>query len=220
MAAPHVTGLIALLMQVKADLTLTEARDALAASARELEGGSPASPNNEVGSGLVDAAAAVAAVRALTGGGGGGGGGNVVDATPTIVAGDLAEVLNGPLGQRWGAMSSVHFSEVHGLVNTNPRVGAFWRLMAGPELVRGVTHLGATGDARRLVALDWVEIKRRAPQFLEKLKKYGSPRLSADVERFGSTMLAETVTFVDRWLAQLIAAFAPNPDPAELAPGS
>jgi subtilisin family serine protease len=55
-AAAHVTGVLALVLQKRPDLTLQAARKLLAESARDL--GSPG-PDAEFGSGLVDARAAL-----------------------------------------------------------------------------------------------------------------------------------------------------------------
>lgn len=63
MAAPHVTGVVALMYQKNAGLTATEVRDHLMSTARVPDGLTPSDlPNTSFGAGKVDAAAAVAAV--------------------------------------------------------------------------------------------------------------------------------------------------------------
>lgn len=63
MAAPHVTGVVALMYQKNAGLTATEVRDHLMSTARVPDGLTPSAlPNTSFGAGKVDAAAAVAAV--------------------------------------------------------------------------------------------------------------------------------------------------------------
>lgn len=84
MAAPHVTGAVALMRSVNASLTPDQIECVLKATARPF----PATPDQPIGSGIVDAHAAVVAAQGgavLTACGGSGGGGGS-DTTPNAFA--------------------------------------------------------------------------------------------------------------------------------------
>jgi len=66
MAAPHVTGLIALMLEAKPDLTPTEALEILKSTAKQ-DAFTGAVPNNASGYGKIDALGAVAAVLSISG---------------------------------------------------------------------------------------------------------------------------------------------------------
>jgi hypothetical protein len=78
MSAPHVTGVIALMLQKKPTLTFDQIRKKLQTSARA-PGGAVARPNNDWGFGKIDAKAAVDDPLPLPDPGPGGGGGFVTD---------------------------------------------------------------------------------------------------------------------------------------------
>jgi subtilisin family serine protease len=76
MAAPHVTGVVALMLQKDPTLTFDKIKTALQTSSRD-PGGGVARPNNDWGYGKIDAQQAMTNVAAPAGGGGGGGGGSI-----------------------------------------------------------------------------------------------------------------------------------------------
>ena len=164
MAAPHVTGLVALMFEKNRTLTFEQVRAQLQRTTR-LDG----IPAGEVpavfdplsgiraghiwGAGKVDAAAALATIPvAPTVGGGGGegggaGGGDKFFAgqdewcyTPHTIFSRLGEWRQ-RVGPRPGlmlmaALMSEHFDEVLRLINHNRKVGTVWRRAGGQLLAR------------------------------------------------------------------------------------
>ena len=192
MAAPHVAGVVALMLQKNPTLTASEVKQILMRSARAHGGGSPQAPDNVIGAGKINALAAIQSTpppgQPISGGGGGGGGGPI-PAGRTYEPAAVAEWLASGEGQLWAALVSTHVSEVRSLIATNRRVAGFWQLLSGPLLVRAATAFARTGDPILLTQVDSTEIERRATGFLRVLAKYGSPRLRRDVERHGPALL-------------------------------
>jgi subtilisin family serine protease len=200
MSAPHVTGVVALMLQRNPTLPAAEVKRILMQTARAHGGGSPNAPDNVIGAGKVDALAAVnatppPAVPVPPPGGGGGGGADVggagVDPRVMPVQADrIGDWLRSDDGQLWAALVSTHLSEVRGLIATNRRVAGFWQLLSGPQLLRAAEAFVLTGDPVLLAQFDPAEIDRRAAGFLRVLAKYGSPRLRRDVERHGERLVS------------------------------
>jgi subtilisin family serine protease len=191
-SAPHVAGVVALMLQKNPELSAADAKQILMNTARAHGGGSPGAPDNTIGAGKVNAKAAVDNTPvpgggAVGGGGGGGGGGAMLQ---PIDADRIRRWFESPTGQLWAALVSRHLSEVRGLINNNRRVATFWHRLQGPRLLRAARLLASTGDPVLLAQIDAAEVDRRATQFLHVLEKYGSPRLRHDLQRHGGALLA------------------------------
>jgi len=207
MAAPHVTGVVALLMQRAPGLTTAQIRDRITQSGREPEPNPvPALPNNEWGHGRLDAMRAVFPELPVALGGGGGGGGvpgppappgpsllapaAMVLAEPSLRA-RLARleraVGTNPQSQFLAALISTHFDEVLRLINNNRRVAVAWYRMGGPDLVR--TLLTADKPLVAASAFADAQAPEAAVRFLEALARYSSPALREDVARHGPFVL-------------------------------
>ena len=203
MAAPHVAGVVALMLQKNPNLTGSQAKQILMSTARAHGGGSPGAPDNTIGAGKVDAEAAVDGTPAPGGGGvdggggaGGGGGGRAGRAVGgggtrwPLDAERMRAWFESDGGQLWSALVSRHLSEVRGLINNNRRVAGFWHLLGGPQMLRAATTFASTGDPALLSQIDAATVDRRAAQFLHMLDKYGSPALRRDVQRHGGDLVA------------------------------
>lgn len=208
MAAPHVTGAIALMLEEKHDLTRAQILQFLSASARP----APAPADKDTwGAGKLDAKAAVEAVRAAGGGGGGGGGGpapllpgfarsSAVAALPEppaaverfrpVPGGFVAlreQLAVLPDGERLAAVASRHFSEVRRLINTNRRVAAFWHLARGPALL----HRLLAAETHTCCVAVGPEERRYFDRFLGQLELYASPRLRAALAQYRPALVAD-----------------------------
>jgi hypothetical protein len=212
MAAPHVTGLVALIFEKNPFLTYLQVRTRLQHSAR-LDGIPGAEMplfideaqdlpwSNVWGSGKVDARAALeeipAQLAAEGGGGGGGGGGGTLSRdeselgyTPHTIFSRLGEWRQ-RLGPRPGLMLvaslvSEHVDEILRLINRNNKVGAVWRRNGGPRLVRYLLY-GLKPQLTVLpAAVPGCDVRALIPRFLPLLVRFGSARLKADIERFGA----------------------------------
>jgi hypothetical protein len=206
MAAPHVTGVIALMFQKNTNLDIIDISNALSLTARDPGDGSVL-PNNDWGTGKVDATAAVNSAPAPAGGAGGGGGGGGGGPIPFMMPPTGIElnertlfrklthfqdwILRFPAGHLYAALVSRHFDEVLHLINTNRRVATAWHRNGGPALVRAAL---AIADAPELAAIpDFANEKPLSPQLgriLDSWRRYGSPTFVADIDRYRADVLA------------------------------
>jgi subtilisin family serine protease len=148
LAAPHVAGIVALMLEQNAGLTIEQIRERLIDTADAPVGITPLPvlPNSDWGTGIVNALKAVngAAHRVTPPPPIGGGSDGVRPApaillnagVPQLLAALRRRALGTPEGQLYAALLSRHFSEVRALVNTNRRVAVTWRRVGGPALVR------------------------------------------------------------------------------------
>lgn len=200
MAAPHVSGVIALMFQKNKNLDHLDIAAALASTARDPGDGSTL-PNNDWGTGKVDATAAVNAAPAPVGGGGGGG-----EAFPFWMAPAglgmnerrLARklqrfqdwVLGFSAGHLYAALVSRHFDEVLHLINTHRRVATVWHRNGGPALVRAALSIAEEPGTAAIP--DHVNGAPLAPQLgriLDSWRRYASPNLTADIDRYRTDIL-------------------------------
>jgi hypothetical protein len=204
MAAPHVAGVIALMFQKNKTLDVVSINLALSMTARDPGDGSVL-PNNDWGTGKVDATAAVNATPApaVGGGGGGGGGGPIPFWEPPDGLGMIEPGLFGklqrlkdwtlglPAGHLYAALVSRHFDEVLRLINTNRKVATVWHRNGGPALVRAA--LAIAEDPLTATIPDRVNGAPLAPQLdriLDNWRRYASPGFVADIDRYRTDVLA------------------------------
>jgi len=206
MAAPHVTGLVALMLQKNRSQTFEDVRRRLQHSTRIDRIPSAEIPpvfdtptntraNSLWGSGKADAAAALTEVPAVASGGGGGGGAPPINHslmnlgyTPHNFVSRLGDWQN-RFGPRPGlmlfaALVSEHVDEVLRLLKKNRRVGAVWRRAGGPLLVRRLLNGPAPTNIllpSKIAGCDSAELLGR---FLPILDRFGGSRLKADIARF------------------------------------
>jgi subtilisin family serine protease len=210
MAAPHVTGVVALMLEKDKTLPASDIKQQRMNTARVPDGVNPTDlPNNQWGAGKVDALEVVNGVVPP---------GPIappaapVGTTPGVAApplderrpgGDTASdrlvdlrllaraALESPEGQHWAAVVSRHFSEVRGLINTNKKVAARWHRMDGPRLLRSVWQLASSGQTGTLQEdprlSDW---RVRTARFLDVLERFGSAELRRDVTANRDAILA------------------------------
>ncbi|MBF6222800.1 S8 family serine peptidase [Nocardia abscessus] len=204
MAAPHVTGLVALMFQKNRDLTFEQVRAHLQQSARV--DGIPAAEvppvvepatgirgNHLWGAGKVDATAALAGIPARAGGGGGT---PVPPFADDIVLGYTPPDLPSRIAywqQRFGqgpglmllaALASAHVDEILRLINGNRRAAVVWRRNGGHRLVRHLLYRPTTGDVLVPRSIDGCDAAVLIERFTVILEWFGSARLRADLERF------------------------------------
>jgi subtilisin family serine protease len=202
MAAPHVAGAIALLLEENPRLTRTDIVRHLQATARERPAGGW---DATWGGGKLNIQAAIDAVRAEAAGGGGAGGGpnmrppfgmdgfsarghRASDYTGTSASftswlRNLRERLKDhPEGEHVAAAISRHFSEVRRLINSNRRIATMWHRAAGPRLLRRLLHGTMAEDGP--LSIDGESAYRYLDRCFDLLARRGSPRLRASLERY------------------------------------
>jgi len=213
MAAPHVTGLVALMLEKNPLLTFEQVRLYLQHSARV--DGIPATETPPVidpstgirwghiwGAGKVNAQAALAEVPPAPNSGGGGRGQPMISMdeaglgyTPHTIFSRLGDWQR-RFGPRPGlmltaALISRHVDEVLGLINHNARVGAVWRRRGGPLLVRHLLYNHQTPVTLLPATVKGLNITTLIGRFLSILHRFGGEHLRADIEYYRE--------FVHRW---------------------
>ena len=97
------------------------------------------------------------------------------------------KMLTAPQGDAYAALVSRHFSEIRGLINHNPRVGVKWCRMDGGRVLAATLHATYYDDLP--TAINYEALRPRLDAFLQALARYGSPSLSADVDRHRAQIL-------------------------------
>ena len=203
MAAPHVTGIVALMLQRNRTLTYVDIRKSLLASHRDPDPiTGPTLPNGDWGVGKVDAEKAVQDVvphaEAVP---------VPLHALPEPLVLPIAaysatylperarlralqeRVGDGPVAQLAGALVSTHVDEVLRLINSNRRVALAWHRAHGPVLLRLL--LAGDADAPLLPAtLGGRPVSAGLARLLDELERWGSPALRADIHRYRAFALA------------------------------
>jgi hypothetical protein len=205
MAAPHVTGVVALMLQRNKTLDFVIIRETLKTFSRP----APVVALDAWGAGKLDAAMAIANIPAAVSGGGGGGGGVMTFAplshgifvpmaadwpryapTPHRIS-ELQQVLSAtPAGHLLMALVSRHFDEVMQIITHVRRVAAIWRRIDGPLLFR--TIVGWEGGARPLLppVVGDRPVAEGLARLLRVLERYASPRLLQDLRHYRAFIVA------------------------------
>jgi subtilisin family serine protease len=193
MAAPHVTGAIALILQRNPNLTHDTIKTVLMAQARRDSFTGPVA-GNEFGAGKLDVLAAINSpfVR---------GSDPEITASaapaPRLIAGapaitaELPEIpqlepgtpawrlLNTPEGERLYRLGRTHWEEVRTLVNTRKRVAVAWHRNGGPMLLHHGTRTAMLPHVPLPVEWDGIELAVRAANLVSALEPYASRELIA-----------------------------------------
>ena len=198
MAAPHITGVIALMLQRNRELTWQEVRDHLRTHADPPDPiTAPTLPNTEWGAGIANAEATVGAVPAL----GASGRSPVVEPpAPRIAAHraggdrDFAELrralLRTPSGQLVFALVSTHLNECIRLVNTDRRVTVAWHRMGGPTFLQAALDPTVDLPTRIPETVDGHDMVDALARLLDALSEAGSLRLRADIAQHRAFVLS------------------------------
>ncbi|MEU4446938.1 S8 family serine peptidase [Actinosynnema sp. NPDC050801] len=189
MAAPHVTGVVALMFQKNAKLTHAEVKSFLRAHGRSPVAGATEPPAPfEWGVGMVDALAVVDDVPA---------GVQAADNVPRVARAsehvplrerlrDLRRwVAEYPAAELAATLVSAHVDEVQRLIETDRRVLVAWHRLRGRELLDEIERtraLPATIGDRSLAD--------GLARLLDELARASSPELRADVERHRAFVLS------------------------------
>jgi hypothetical protein len=200
MAAPHVTGIVALMFQRNPHLTYEQARAELVLSCRAPDPiTAPTLPNINWGAGKVDAEVACAGIPHASAPAGprlrlvsvppGAMWPSYIPTTHRLKA-LRARLGTIPSGELLVALVSTHFDEVLRLVNSNERVALAWHRLGGPLLIREAMAF-ADGRPELLPAeLDGRHVEQWLGRMLDQLALHGSPGLRRDVAAHRSLALA------------------------------
>ncbi|MBM6406013.1 S8 family serine peptidase [Phycicoccus sp. CSK15P-2] len=210
MAAPHVAGVVALLLQEHSTANHVQLGNWLRAAARpprESNGRSlPGFDRYEWGHGILDAASAMARLRrdlrtpsgtTSTAQRGSlrtpAGTGEQSEATERTTPGDLRTLwaalataadhrAGRPSLARWAARISRHLAELERLLTHQPTLASHWHQADGPALLRWLTHT-LTGGPDHPEPPDPATLTEHLDALLTELEHVGSPRLRRDATR-------------------------------------
>jgi len=189
-AAPHVTGAIALMLQVNPALT----RDQIVSYLEETAADTPAPIDPNVwGAGKLRIAAAIARVREDMGApaaiaGPGVDGTAVEEPIAPLHALLRARARGLPNGDTVVAIVSRHFSETRRLINSSPRIATMWHRATGPLLLRRLVA-GAI-DAAAPSPIEDARQRAYLQRFFEQLRRYGSARLRSAIDAHALSVIA------------------------------
>ena len=205
MAAPHVTGAIALILERNSALTHTQIKTVLLNRARK-DSFTGATNNNDFGNGKLDVIALLndplvanglpmvassapsraprhelAAIDAAA----------TIPRAPQIEEGTpMWRILRTEDGLRIFELGRVHWEEARALVNTHKRIAAVWHRNHGPLLLHHAIRCAMLPDVPMPSALEGEEISLRAARIVSALELYASRELR--------TALQDTLPWVER----------------------
>jgi subtilisin family serine protease len=202
-AAPHVTGVVALIMQQNPTWNYAQIKEKLLATAEP----KPAdlSPEDDAGWGV----GMVNAETATSNGGGGGGGGGMMAPSPE----------DSPLNQRLRSSGRSHeltqlfrkyFFEIRALINSNKKVATVWHRNKGPAWIKAAFRAIDSPALPLPFEVEGRSLTESIQHMLAILKRYGSPMLVQDMEKYAPEFqaLREGMN-----LFELIDAVDPLPQP-------
>ena len=181
MAAPHVTGAIALMLHKNPNLSHTQIKTFLTNGADGRPGDAP--PADVVGWG----AGKLSAMNSVN---------PIPDVNPPvpIVASSIVEsaddlpqalreqFLGTTFGQIYYDLAEKYFHEILGLINTNKRVATAWHRSRGPVWTRIAITAFYNREFKIPLTADGLHITESVDRFVAMLKRYASPELQSDLE--------------------------------------
>jgi subtilisin family serine protease len=178
MAAPHITGVVALMLQHNKTLSFEEIRTHLRATGAvsSTEPGRsppppPALPTNEWGPGKIEAERAVQLAVPFS----------------AVRLQEVQErLVRTPIGQTLTALVSTHFDEVFRLINRNRRVATLWHRIGGPVLVHHVLTWSGAESPLLPPRAAVPGFSKYFDRLLEALARFGSTQLQRDVAHYGA----------------------------------
>jgi len=181
MAAPHVTGLIALMLHRNPNLTHTQIRTLLTANPTPRPGDSTPGENLGWGAGKANAKAVMDQVIqvnppvALS----------IVELPGTEQFETLRErFLETIRGPELSELFPRHVKEVMALVNSNRKVATVWHRCRGPVWIRLALRAAYTPGMPLPVEVDGIHLLEAIHKFGEVIKKHASPSFLEDILRY------------------------------------
>ena len=202
MAAPHVTGTVALMLQKNPEISFRLIKRFLNDGAATPSGVNESDlPTPEWGSGLLNASDSVGWTISPPGGGGGGGGLVApVFETPIFSMSRLFDwpvpefrktlhllhkrLIQSDSGKTLSALISLHFDQVFRLITTNRKVATTWQRNFGPKLVQYLLRNANYADITLPIKLEDRDTSTGMEKFFKILYRFGNASLRKDIERY------------------------------------
>ena len=195
MSTPHVAGAVALLLEKDSSLTFGAVRGHLTGNTQSVAG--QTLPNSLWGWGKLDIKDASVDVPDPPG--------NSPRPAPTESDPLTEPVVSTPssggtidtfsaIQERWNQLPGVrdfdrrfrkYFFEIRSLINTNKRVAVVWHRNGGPEMIRMAFRAASRPDLPISQLIGGLRLQTRMERFGEILRRYASPELVADLDRYG-----------------------------------
>ncbi|MCB9081824.1 MAG: S8 family serine peptidase [Lewinellaceae bacterium] len=191
MAAPHVAGAVALLLEKNLDLTHEQIKTALTTTAIK-DGFTGATAGNRFGEGKMDITAALASITA----------GSrslfapeiaaapatpvseAVNTQPYFAPGSpLDRLLATPLGQELHQVALANYESIRELVNTNKRVATVWHRHHGPLLAHHLIRCGMMPHLKAPEMVEGMPVRDCLAAIAEALKTHGDEAIGAAIDR-------------------------------------
>lgn len=190
-AAPHVTGAIALMLELNGGLTKEQVRDFIVNNARRDADTGP-NPSNLWGAGKLNVAAAVNAVnnalpnpRPLVPGGPAPGGPPPADqllmSSPNWM--DLRDrFMSSPGGRFYYSLAEKYVDELRSLINENKKVATIWHRNDGPLMLRLGLRALAKPDSPLPRKVNDVSVRERLVRIAQIIRRFATASLAADLD--------------------------------------
>lgn len=206
MAAPHVTGAIALMLHKNPTLNHAAIKDFLTLKAAPKPAGTTPDEDAGWGAGRLDVSAAVETVPQVN---------PPVQAlrSPNPLAALEENLLATERGPQLRDVAEKNAEEVWSLIQTNRRVATIWHRCRGPVWARLALKAVYSPGASVPMEADGIGLMDALRRFAEVLKRYGSPALRADVQA-----LEQDITLIrdGMSLREMIAAIGGVPTKTSL----
>ena len=180
LAAPHVTGAVALMLHKNPNLTHIKIKTDLRTHANGKPGDAPPTDTTGWGAGKVSALNVVSATQ------------QVNAPVPFVAvpeqagASMLEQFLSTEFGTNYYKLGQKYFREILNLVNTNRRVATVWHRSKGPVWTRLALTAFNNPEFKIPASVHGVSFKECVEQFGAMLKRFASLELLSDIERFES----------------------------------
>jgi subtilisin family serine protease len=180
MAAPHITGGIALMLHKNPNLTHTDIKDRLINGVDGRPGDAPPGDIPGWGSGRLSVMNTVNPIPQIN------------PPLPMAISPEgersraqtlIRQFLRTDYGRIYYDLANKYFREMLSLVNTNKRVATAWHRSKGPVWTRFTVNAFNDPDFRIPLVAGGMPFTESVAQFLVVLKKYASPELIADLDR-------------------------------------
>jgi hypothetical protein len=209
MAAPHITGVIALMLHKNPNLTHTEIKNLLTTNFSAKPGDS--TPDEDVGwgAGRVDAKKTVDAVTQV----------NPplskVAVPQTDVLGALHEqLLATARGAELAGLFDKHADEVMELINRNKRVATVWHRCRGPVWVRLALRAAYTPGMRVPLETDGLSVHEAIRRLAAVLRRYASVAFLEDLRRYQSDIASITEEMTLQEMIEFVGSRCPVVGPS------
>jgi subtilisin family serine protease len=193
MAAPHITGGIALMLHKNPNLTHTEIKNFLTTGADGRPGDAPPADIPGWGAGKLSVMNSVNPAPEV----------NppipIVAAAPLPPSILLKQFLETDYGPVYYDLAQKYFQEILTLVNTNKRVATAWHRSMGPVWTRLALNAFYDHEFKIPLFAHGMHFTESLDRFLPMLKRYGSQELQADLERYQPPyyLVQEEMTILD-----------------------